>query len=75
MDGLRKFTEVDNHEAVKVGGLSQDIKFFKVAMPKFTTDFRGAVIREGADELTLQANRVCTAHLQVEDQTLVDADW
>ena len=56
MDGLRKFIEVDNHEAVKVGGLHRDIKSFKVVRPKFTTDFPGAVIREGAGEVTLRAH-------------------
>ena len=54
MDGLRKFIEVDNHEAVKVGGLHRETKSIRVVRLKFTTDFPGAVIREGTDELTLR---------------------
>ena len=41
MDGLRK--------------LERDVKSKRVVKPKFTTDFPGAVVREGADELTLRA--------------------
>ena len=41
------------HEAVKGGDLHRDKK---VVQPKFTTDFPGAVILEGADELTLRAH-------------------
>ena len=35
MNGIRKFIAVDNHEAVNVGGLRQDIKSFEVVKPKF----------------------------------------
>ena len=66
VDGLRKFTAVDNHEAVKVVGLHQDTKSFRVVKPKFTTDFPGAAIREGADELShcnATTRRRCIAHL------------
>ena len=84
MDGLRKFIAVDNHEAVKVGGLHQDTKSFKVVKPKFTTDFLATVIREGADDLTLRAHeegvlRTFIDTTKIEDQRweppLVDADW
>ena len=66
VDGLRKFIAVDNHEAVKVGGLHQDTKSSRVWKPKFTTDFPGAAIREGADELShcnASTRRRCIAHL------------
>ena len=52
MDGLGKFIAVDNHEAVKVRDLHRETRSKKVAKPKFTSDFPGTVIREGADELT-----------------------
>ena len=83
MDGLRKFIAVDNHDAVKVGGLHQDTKSSRVVKPKFTTDFPGAIIRESADEFTLRAHeegvrRTFIDTLKVEDQRwgppLVDAD-
>ena len=73
MDGLRKFIEVDNHEAVN-----------KVVKPKFTAYFPRAIIREGPDELTLRAHgegavRTFIDSTNVEDQRwelpLVDADW
>ena len=56
MDKLRKFIEVDNHEAVKVGGLQEGTQSLKVVKPKFAADSPGAVIREGADELTQRAH-------------------
>ena len=39
MDGLRKFIEVDNREAVSVGGLRQGTKSVKVVKPRITADF------------------------------------
>ena len=36
MDGLKKFVEVDNHEAVNAGGLRQGTKSVKVVKPQFT---------------------------------------
>ena len=84
MDGLRKFVAVDNHEAVKVGGLRQGIQSFKVVKPKFTAYFPGAVIREEPDELhTTSRRRRRMAHLSRHHQrggpTMgpppVDADW
>ena len=42
MNGLRKFIEVDHHEAVKVGGLSQNIiSIHVVPCPRFFTRHRG----------------------------------
>ena len=38
MNGLRKFIEVDHHEAVNAGGLRQGINSVQVVMPKFTAD-------------------------------------
>ena len=55
MDGLRSFIEVDNRSAVHVGGLRRGTKSFHVKKPQFSEALPGAVIREGADELTLRA--------------------
>ena len=55
MDGLRSFIMVDNHEEVKVGDLEKNMESRPVVRPKFTTDFLEAMVREGADELTLRA--------------------
>ena len=52
MEELRKFITVDNHE-VKIGHQEEILESLSVVMPKFTTDFLEAVVREGADELTL----------------------
>ena len=56
LDGLRKFIAVDNHEAVTVGDLHLETGSKNVVKPKFTADFPGAVIHEGAGELTLRAH-------------------
>ena len=83
-DGIRKFIAVDNYDAVKVGDMHQETKSKKVVKPKFTTDFPGAVIREGAGKLTLRAHeegvlRTFIDPSNVEDQRweppLFDADW
>ena len=58
MDGLRSFIEVDNHSAVDVGGLRRGTKSIQVKEPQFSEAFPEAVIREGADELTLMAEEV-----------------
>ena len=47
---------MDNHAAVQFGDLEKEAKSKEVVKPKFTTDFPGAVFREGADELTLRAD-------------------
>ena len=71
MDGPRKFSSEDNHEAVESGRLAPGNKVVKPP---------GAVIKEGADELM---SRVWCAlfidTMYVGDQRslvrLVDADW
>ena len=84
MDGLRKFTEVDNHEAAKVDGLRHGINSVQVVKPRFTAESAEAVIREGADALTLRAEEVGVRRTfvdatHVEDERwrplLVDAEW
>ena len=51
---LRKFIVVDTYEAVNVGDLDKNVESRKVVKPKFTTNFRQAVVREGAEKLTLR---------------------
>ena len=84
MDWLRKFTAVDNHEAVKVGDLHRETRSKKVVRPRFTTDFSGAVIRKGAGELTCERTkkvlRTFSDTSNVGDKKdgvppLVDTDW
>ena len=85
IDGLRSFIEADNHSAVDVGGLRRCTIPVHVKKPQFSEVFPDAVIREGADELTLRAKEVGsrrtfidTKHTyQVErwEPPLVDADW
>ena len=55
MDYLRRFIKVDNHEAVNVVDMEKNLGGDKMARPKSNKEFfRDAIIREGADELTLQ---------------------
>ena len=55
VDGLRSFIEADNHSAVDVGGLRRGTIPVHVKKPQFSEVSPDAVIREGADELTLRA--------------------
>ena len=55
MDGIGRFIAVDNHVTVKVGDLRQETRSETLEKPKFTTDFLGAIIQEGADELAYLA--------------------
>ena len=49
------FITVDNHEAVKVGHLGEENAVEESGEADVTTDFLEAVVRRGADELTLRA--------------------
>ena len=84
MDGLRRFSEANNHSAVDVGHLRRGTKSIPVKKTKFSKAFPEATIREGADELTLRAEEVGmqwafinTEHIEFERwrPPLVDADW
>ena len=82
---LRKFIEVDNQEAVKIGDLERHKEVLKVVRPKCNLMmFREAYIREEVDELTLRAGdagMVCAFidTTNVGDTRcsppLVDEDW
>ena len=58
MDGLRRFIEADHHSAVDVGDLRRGTISVNVRKPQFSEAFPGAVIRDGADELTLRADEM-----------------
>ena len=84
MDGLRRFTQADNHSAVDVGDLRQGTRSRKVQKPQFSEAYPEATIREGADELTLRADEVGTQRAFINTEhteferwgpPLVDADW
>ena len=60
---------MDKHEALRIGDLEKT-----QAWPKFTTDFLEAVVREGADELTLRKLRTNVGNSRWEPP-LVDEDW
>ena len=54
MDGDKLFVAIENYAAVKIGDLEKETRSKKVVKSKFTTHSLGAVIREGADTLTLR---------------------
>ena len=58
MDGLRRFIAVDNCSAVDEGGLRSGTTSLPVQKLRFNEAFPGAIIREGADELTLRDEQV-----------------
>ena len=56
MDQLRKIPAVNDSATVLIENLEKETNSKKVVKRKFTTDFLGALFREGADELTLRAH-------------------
>ena len=82
-DGLGSFNASDNYSAVKVGHLRRGHRSFRVVRPKVSGD-SSEVLREGADDLTLRAEKVDTLKACISvDHTgervwgppLVYADW
>ena len=55
---LKNFVEEDNHNGVDVGCLRRGTRSIRVTKPQFSDAYPEAVIREGADELTLRAEDV-----------------
>ena len=53
MDGLRKVVAVDQ---VQIGNLENETRPKKMVQSNVTTDDPGAVVWEGADELTLRVH-------------------
>ena len=75
MDGLRKCIAVDNHEAVKVVDVEKNMESKEVVKPKFTTDFPEAVVREGADGLTLRADEEGALRTLIDTANVGDKRW
>ena len=48
---------------------------FNLATPRFTTDFPGAVIREGADELTLRAREEGVSRTSIDATNVGNERW
>ena len=67
MDGLRKFVS-------KIVDLEKHTQSKKVVKPKIATDFPKAVVREGADELTLRAHEELPSALCTNPR-MVTQDW
>ena len=63
MDELPRLIVVDNHHAVQVGDLERTLESLPVVEPKFTADILEAMVREGADELTLRRGEEGTQHI------------
>ena len=83
-EGLRNFTQVDNHRVFEVGHLREGLRSFKVRRPKGEEGYPKVPVRESPDELTLGADEVGTWKSCINvDHTakgrrgslLVDADW
>ena len=60
---------------MKVGDLDKNMASKKVVKPKFTTDVREAVIREGADELTLLDEEEGTLRNFIDTTDVGDSRW
>ena len=73
MDGLRKFIEVDNHAAVKIGDLEKDTKSKRVVKPKFTADSPRAVT--GKARMTLRAHEEGVSRTFIDTSNVGDQRW
>ena len=56
MDGLSLFIAVDSDAAGKIGDLMKEMRSKTVVTPWFATYFPRAVVRDGADEVTLRSH-------------------
>ena len=54
MEELRRFITEVNHETGKIGDWEKTLESIPVVKSKFSEDVPEAVVREGADELTLR---------------------
>ena len=65
----------EHHEASKIGDLEKNLESLSVVKPKFTTDFREAVVREGADELTLRKEEEGMLRTFIDTTNVGDSGW
>ena len=84
MDRCRLLNAVDNHAAVKIGSLEKGARSKNVVKPRFATDFPGAVIPEGVDDVRLRADEEGVLRTFINTTNvgnkrwsapLVDEDW
>ena len=61
MEELRRFIPVGQHCGKKTGDLQKTLESIPVVKPQFTTNFREAVEREGADDVEKRMGKVCCA--------------
>ena len=59
-EGLRNFTQVDNHRALEVGQLREGLRSIKVRRPKGEEGYPEVPVRESPDELALRAEETGT---------------
>ena len=84
-NGLREFLKIDNHRALEVGHLSEDLGSLEVRRAKESEGYPEMTVRESPDELTLRAEEVetCKSYINVDHiekerwrgVSLVDTDW
>ena len=75
MNGPRRLIEADTDSAVDVGDLRRDTISVDVKKPQFSEAFPEAVIREGADELTLRADEVATQRAFINTKHIEFERW
>ena len=69
------FFAVDKYAAVKIGDVEKETRSKKAAKPDFTTDYPGAVIREGAHELTLRAHEEGVLRTLIDTSNVRSKRW
>ena len=74
-DGLRNFTEVENHSALDVGQLSEGFRPLSVQRAKFKEGCPEVTIREGPEELTLRAEEMRSLKLCTKVDHIADDRW
>ena len=76
--------KIGNHAAVKIGNLEKGARSKKVVKPRFATDFPGAVVPEGVDDVRLRADEEGVLRTFINTTNvgnkrwsppLVDEDW
>ena len=72
---LRKFITMDSRQAVKTGDLEKTQESLPVVKPQFTADFPEAVVREGADELTLRAEEQGMLRTFIDTADVGESRW
>ena len=73
---FRRFIDVKNHEAVKIGDLDGNSEEIKVIRPNLKIEtFPNAAIREEVDDQTLRAKEVGILHTSLNSTKVGDSRW